>query len=139
MRKLSFPAGSAALFYGTMYEGALNTERSFRAPSETRVLGSALTKIEAAGRPITLAAGTPAQRPSYEYVGGVVYLEEAEYDILKQALEHAPWNARAARSVTELMDWFHAAPSVVDMDENGVAASDRVTSTKGAEAPAASA
>ena len=113
MRKLDFGSSErGAEFYTIIYDGIMTTQRGFEAPHETRVLGKILTALEGAGHSVTRNDGTPMAFPSYDLneKPEPVVLELAEYKLAREALAKAQWNARSARRVTEMFDWFDAAP-----------------------------
>lgn len=108
MRVLDFTGEEAAQRYEILYDGLLGTNRGFEAPSETRVVSHILDKME--------AIGIPAQRggvKTFSLNGGdkKVMLEDAEYQLMAEAIKQVKWTARAAKSVTGAMDFFAAAPN----------------------------
>lgn len=97
--------------YSYLYDGLTNTKLTFQAPSETRVIGRVLTKLEAIGTTINRQAGDVSYT-SFDLANGgaTVLLEDAEHALALKALKEVPWNARGSRIATDLVDWFEAAP-----------------------------
>jgi len=108
MKKLDFTGPEAARTFDLIYDGILGTSRGFTAPSETRVIGSALSKLEAIGHAVKRG-----DIPTYGLnpKGGVVLLEEAEFNLAREALTQARFTPFVAREATHAVDWFDAAPS----------------------------
>lgn len=97
--------------YAHLYDGLMNTKLTFQAPSETRVMGRVHSKLEAIGVTVQREAGAVSYA-SFDLspAGGTVQLEEAEHALTLKALKEVPWNARGARTATDLVDWFETAP-----------------------------
>lgn len=118
MKQLDFGPNNhdAKEFYEILYDGALQSPRGYTAPTETRMIGKFLDKMEAIGR--ICKRGNDV---SYELNGGgLVILDEEIHRLVSDALKLVKWNGVGARKATKAIDWFDQAP--VQMDENGVAA-----------------
>lgn len=91
--------------YEILYDGLLNTTKPLEAPSETRVIGRILDKLEQIGKPAerggvaTFTLGSP----------DFIELEDVEYRLMEECLKSVRWTARAARVVTKAMEFFNDA------------------------------
>lgn len=116
MKRLNFSLKNeqATLFYEMIYDGIINSQRGFSAPSETRVIGSLLNKLEAIGK-VAERGGQATYTLNY---GGVIEIEEEVHKLASDALRHVKWSAAASRNATTAIDWFDNAPAA--MTDNGV-------------------
>lgn len=113
MRILDFSVEDGSEFYEILYDGIVNSEVGLKAPSETRVIGRVLDKFEAAGVP-DIRGGVATFSLM---AGGLVTLEDAEYELATKALSHVNWLAKVARRVNVALDWMTAAPSARTADD----------------------
>ena len=84
-RTLAFTADN----FEVVYEGLLNTNRGFDAPSETRIVGKILEKLEDIAEQVNIAL--EGQRPVYSYrladgKGRTCMLSDEEYKLLLDAV-----------------------------------------------------
>lgn len=105
MKILNFSGENAAQRYEVLYDGLVHSTRGFEAPSETRIVSHILDKMETIGKP----AERGGIRTFTLNGGGEVRLEDVEYQLLGEALKGARWTARAARMVTDTLDFFNGA------------------------------
>lgn len=121
MRYLDFSGEEGKERYSVLYDGLIGTNRGFEAPSETRVLGSILDKLEAIGHADMRGKNATFSRNEKEDIKLVIALEEAEFELAKDTLAHTKWVASSARGATKVMDWFHRAPTEKPVEEEAVA------------------
>ena len=108
MRVIRFKGPQATQMYEILYDGLLNTTRGFEAPSETRVHGRILDKMESIGIPTERGGvATFTLAPP----DGEVVVEDAEYQLMAESLKAVRWLARAARVATAAMELFANAPA----------------------------
>lgn len=96
--------------FEVMYEGLLNTPRGFTAPSETRIVGKVLSKLEELGHQ-TEVMGIRTYRMNGEMVSPDLPLTEEELSLVTEALKAVKWMGRSARQVSDLFETFEKAPS----------------------------
>lgn len=109
MKRLIFSGPEAKERYNILYEGITGTTRGFQAPSETRVIGRVLDKMEAIGTPteVTTPNGTIM---AFTLGGdGTVDLEDAEFGLMNECLQAVRWSSKGARRATNAIDWFLSA------------------------------
>jgi hypothetical protein len=111
MRYLDFSGSEGVTRYEYLYGGLVGTGRGFEAPTETRILGKILDKLEAIGTPVKEGADAAYKRKAEEGIELAVALEEAEYELAKDCYAKTQWRAATARAATAILDWFHAAPN----------------------------
>jgi hypothetical protein len=116
-RILDFTGDKAKERYEVVYDGLLGTMRGYSAPSETRVIGKVLDKLESIG--VTTKRGELATF-ALDGAGGQLIFEEEEHRLVSESLHQVRWNAQGARKATAVVDWFDSAPP--KMDDKGVAA-----------------
>jgi hypothetical protein len=105
MRYLYFDGEKATQIYEVLYDGLLNTTRGLEAPSETRVMSRILDKMESIGLS-TERGGIKTFTLACE---SRVTLEDAEYQLMGEALKAVRWSSKAARIVTAALDLFSEA------------------------------
>lgn len=106
MKVLDFTGPEAKERYDLLYEGLIGTPRGLEAPSETRVIGKILDKLEAIGV-------SEKKNGAATFVlngGGEVELEDAEHKLMSDCLSEVRWRTAGARKATSAMEWFNAAP-----------------------------
>lgn len=101
MKTLKFTPFNREL-YELMYEGLLVTPIQM-APGEKRVFGKILDKVEALGKYKTTEAEVLRTLAGD---GGDLNLEDAEYDLLKRALESVQWKPITLRKGLALDDFI---------------------------------
>lgn len=111
MKRLDFTGSEAKERYEILYEGVTGTTRGFQAPSETRVVGKILDKLEAIGTPTETPVPTGGSVKSFALRenGGAVDLEDAEFNLMNECVQAVKWNTRGARRATAAVEWFQAA------------------------------
>lgn len=99
--------------YEVMYDGIHATRRSFSG-QETRIVAKVLEKVEAFGSQFVRGKDQEG-RAIYSYKmnpdGSMLVLEDAEYNLLREAIDQTPWSAAGARKVPALMDLLDKAPT----------------------------
>ncbi len=105
MRRLDFTGPEAKERFDILYSGLVETPRGLEAPTETRVIGKILDKLEAVGQSYQATKEGPVT-----YVlssgGGIVDLEDAEFALMAECLKAVKWLSRGARKATDAVDWF---------------------------------
>lgn len=122
MRKLDFSIGRASDYFEIIYDGLLQTPRGFAAPSETRIIGAVQDKLEAIANAIDVGEGgrslaTYRLNEVEALSNGMIYFEDAEYNLILAALKEVKWLTAAARKATAAMDWFEEAEKVDKVKE----------------------
>lgn len=110
MRELDFTGDDAKERYEITYEGLVGTNRGFEAPSETRVIGKILDKLEAIGTPSPTASGVLTF--TLNDGGGKVYLEEEEFKLAGECIRLTKWKAQISRKATAAVEWFMGIPKM---------------------------
>lgn len=105
MKKLEFTPFNKDL-YEMMYEGLLVTPLVLENRALKRLMDRVLDKVESIGK----------RKPKPEELlftldgdGGVVEFEDAEYDLVKKAIEAVPWKPIAVRRGNKLDDFIEEA------------------------------
>jgi len=93
--------------YQLIYDSGSNTPHGFTKP-ETRIFGRVLTKLENIGH----VSGRTTQSKSFDLGddGGIVSLEDTEFDLLMTALNEVAWQARYTRKADSLYEWLTNTP-----------------------------
>ncbi len=114
MRRLDFSGADGPKWYSLLMDGLMGSNRGFKAPSETRVLSRILDKLEAIGTEGLRSGASTFGLPDGPTTRPPVDLKEAEYALVKEALESVPWRPVAVREATAMMEWFEEAQSSKD-------------------------
>lgn len=90
--------------FEVVYNGLLNSQRGFDAPSETRMVTKILDKMEKNAEAFD-DGGTKSYRvPEGKTV--TVELPDEEYKLLTEAIKAVKWTARVARKVSDVVEWL---------------------------------
>lgn len=100
--------GLTAKRFEMMYEGCLATPRGFTGPSETRIMGSILNKLEAVAHQETVN-GVPTYRMNGDVVNPDLKLTDEEYNLAFDSLKAVKWMGMAARAAADLFEAFEKA------------------------------
>lgn len=110
MKRLDFSGVEGKERFEILYGGVTGTTRGFQAPSETRVIGKVLDKLESIAKPTeTLGLGgkTIKSFALDETLSDLtIDLEDAEFGLMKECVEAVQWSAAGARKATTVVDWF---------------------------------
>lgn len=113
MKRLNFAVDGGKERYEILYGGVIGTTRGFQAPSETRVIGKVLDKLEAVGKSSETVGQNGATIKSFilndQLPEVVVDLENAEFDLMLECLQAVRWTTSAARKATAAIEWFQTA------------------------------
>lgn len=111
MKRLNFAVDGKER-YEILYGGVIGTTRGFQAPSETRVIGKVLDKLEAIGKASETVGQNGATVKSFilnELLAEVVVdLEDAEFSLMLECLQAVRWTTNAARKATAAIEWFQS-------------------------------
>ena len=105
MRSLAFTAER----FEIIYEGLLNSQRGFDAPSETRIVGKILEKLEDEATQELVGGVTTYRLKNGK--GAVVNLSDEEYKLLVSAVKAVKWTARIATKATDAIEWLEGVES----------------------------
>jgi hypothetical protein len=89
--------------YQIIYDCAVETQHGFTKP-ETRIYGRVLSKLESIG--VVSDRTTKVKSFDLGKDGGVVALENAEFDLLQTAINAVVWQARYTRKADSLYSWL---------------------------------
>lgn len=111
MRYLVFTAADETS-YDMLMQGIHLTKRPFSGP-ETRIIGKILDKIEAIATQSEGLDVDGKRTTTYKMVseGGIIALEDTEFNMVKEAIDQTAWTARGARKVAALFDILDKAPN----------------------------
>lgn len=111
MRYLVFTKDDETAF-DMLMQGIHLTRRSFTGP-ETRVVAKILDKVEAIATSTDALDDNGKRTTTFKMKpeGGMISLEDAEFNLVKEAVDQTPWNARGARKVVLLFDILDKAPN----------------------------
>lgn len=104
MRTLDFAPDNKQHFE-IIYDGIIGSARGFDGKNEARVIGRVLDKLEGIGE-TTQRGGMTTYR--LRESGGTVELEDAEFELMYDAISHVKWSARFARQVAQTFEWLDA-------------------------------